>query len=82
MSEMDEVEASIQAALAMPMRPPKARRARAARLADLYEVRVRLFAEAQADEVIVPATYRAACELAAKYCSNQVTFWRTRAGER
>lgn len=82
MSEMDEVADQIRAALTMPMYPPKARRARAARLADLYEVWARLFMDAHAAEVIVPSTYRVGCELAATYCSGQARFFRTRAGER
>lgn len=62
---MEQVEAAVRDALAMPMYPAKARRARARRLADLFDMQAQLYREAADAQVDVPDIYRAACLLAA-----------------
>lgn len=75
---LNDVNLAIVDALALPMHPPKARRARAYRLADLHEIRARMFHEAgtQADD-LVPDIYKHAANLAAKRDMDQANWWRT-----
>jgi hypothetical protein len=55
---------------------------RAARLADLYEVRLSLWRElGQAAELhdVIPDAYRMACSVAIKHDGDQVRYWRGQA---
>lgn len=63
---MEQIEAAVRDALAMPMYPVKARRERARRLADLFDMAAQLYREAAKAQVEVPDIYRAACYLAAE----------------
>lgn len=64
---MDEVEAAVREALAMPTHPAKAARERARRLSDLFDMQAQLYREAgETTDPNVPQVHRAACFVAAK----------------
>jgi hypothetical protein len=82
LTTMEQVEAAVRDALVMPMNPAKARRKRAARLADLLDMQAQLYREAIGAQVDVPTIYRAACELAASRLTERSAFFRREAGSR
>lgn len=77
---MEQVEAAVREALAMPMYPKKALRERARRLADLFDMQAQLYreaAEAEDVDLLLPEIYRAACYLAAAtFASRSIQFAR------
>jgi hypothetical protein len=80
---LNDINLAIVEAVALPMSPLKAKRLRAARLADLHEMRARVFADAgKAAGDLVPDVYKHAANMAAKRDMDQVRFFRTQAGAR
>lgn len=80
---LNDVNLAIMDALALPMHPAKAKRTRAAQLADLHEIRARMFHDAgtTADDLVADI-YKHAANLAAKRDMDQARWWRTQAGSR
>lgn len=80
---LNDVNLAIVDALALPMHPAKAKRIRAAKLAELHEIRARMFHDAgtKADDLVADI-YKHAANQAAKRDMDQVKFWRTEAGAR
>jgi hypothetical protein len=80
---VDEITDAIVAAVGLPMSPLKAKRERAARLADLYEMRARLFADAaKAAGDQIPVLFVHAANMAAGRDMDQMRFFRREAGAR
>lgn len=80
---VDEVTDAIVAAINMPMQPAKAKRERAARLADLHEMRARLFSDAaKAAGNQIPVIFVHAANMAAGRDMDRVRFFRREAGAR
>jgi hypothetical protein len=80
---LSDVNLAIIDAIALPMHPAKARRVRAARLADLHEIRARMFREAgEAADDLVPEIYKHACNMAAGRDADRAMFFRCEAGAR
>lgn len=75
---MEQVEAAVREALAMPTYPRKAERERARRLADLFDMQAQLYLEAAlTEDHDVPEIYRAACRVAARsFVSRSIQFAR------
>jgi hypothetical protein len=80
---LNDVNHAILDAIALPMHPAKAKRLRAARLADLHEIRARMFHEAgtKADD-LVAEIFVHACNMAAGRDSDRAAFFRREAGGR
>lgn len=80
---LNDVNLAILDAVALPMTPPKAKRLRAARLADLHEIRARMFHDAgvNADD-LVPEIFRHAANQAAGRDTDRANFFRTIASGR
>lgn len=81
---VDEITEAIVEAVGLPMTPPKAKRERAARLADLHEMRARLFSDAAsgADLNRIPIIFVHAANVAAGRDMERSRFWRGEAGAR
>jgi hypothetical protein len=81
LTTVDQVTEAIVEAIGMPMRPAKAERARCARLADLHEIRARLFVEAVvANRDQVPEIFVHAANLAAGRDMDRARQFRRQAG--
>jgi len=80
---MEQVEAAVREALAMPVYPRKAEKARAARLADLFDMQAQLYREAgEQAPAETPEVYRAACFVAASSFESRSKQFRRTAGAR
>jgi hypothetical protein len=82
---MEQVEAAVREALAMPTYPRKAERERARRLADLFDMQAQLYREAgEASDPFGTITeiYRAACFIAAASFASRASQFAREAGSR
>lgn len=83
LTTVDEVTSAIVQATGMPMSPPKAERARCARLADLHEMRARMFVDAvKTAGDLVPEIFVHAANLAAGRDMDRARQFRRQAGGR
>lgn len=80
---VDQVTDAIVEAVGMPMHPPKAERARCTRLADLYEIRARMFSDAaKTAGDLVPVIFVHAANSAAARDMDRARQFRRQAGAR
>lgn len=83
LTNVDEITEAIVEAVGWPMTPPKAERARCARLADLYEMRAKLFSDAaKAAGDLVPVIFVHAANMAAGRDMDRARQFRRQAGGR